>query len=300
MKTWAGRALLLVGAFLLLVGAVALFWAGDAAKRTPLDTDSWTRLTGEASGALVDADDITALKPVAYWVHTQADPDASDSDVVAFREESCIMVDEDNPPTESCPNAEEDDRVISGPTIERFATDRNTAEAVADQTAYIPDSEVAYQGLINKFPFDPESRDYQYWDGTIGGTATAAYVGEQEIQGIEVYQYQVDIPETSLDIAEDTPGTYTAAQTLWVDQLTGAFIDQTGSQTLATTDGTVVLDIDVEYSDETVARNVDDAEANATTLTLVTVVLPLVGLIGGVIVIAIGALLIVRRRPSKA
>lgn len=298
MKSWAGRVTLLVGAFLLIAGAIAAFWAGGAAKRTPLDTDSWTRLTGEANGVLVNADDTSKVEPVKYWVHTQVDPDASTGDVVVFEETSCIMVDVDNPPTETCVQAD-DDRLVNT-AREIFATDRKTAEAVADQAKFIPNSEVAYQGLINKFPFGTEKRDYDYWDGTLGTTVKAEFQEETEIDGLTVYKFQVTIPQTDTEISAGTDGTYEASQTLWVDPVTGAFINQEGSQILATTDGTVALDIKVAYTAETVAKNVTDTKANVKTLNMISVVLPIVGFVGGLLLIALGFFLINKNKKKSA
>lgn len=292
MKSWAGKVSLLLGAFLLIAGAIAQFWASDAAKRTPLDTDSFTRLTGSASGVLVDKDDTESVKPVKYTVHTQADPNASTSDVVAFVETSCINVDEGDPA--DCLDVS-DDRVVNN-SFEKFATDRHTALAVADQAKYIPDSTVDYQGLINKWPFDPEKKTYPYWDGTLGKAVDATYVGEKTIDGVDTYSYQIDIPETDAEIAKDTEGTYEAHQTVWVDTVTGAFIDQEGSQKIKTTDGTNVLDIEVSYTDETVANNASDAKANGRTLMIVTKVIPIAGFAGGLVLLGLGGFLIMKGR----
>jgi hypothetical protein len=161
--------LVLLGGFALVAAGVATFWGRDAAERTPLNTNTYTRLTGTASGLLAKSDSPVAVK---YLNHTQADPKASDGDVAALVETSCIVVDKDNPP--ECPgkasgSSEADPRVVQE-SVESFAVDRHTAMAAADQTKYIPDSDTAYQGLIDKLPFHAQKKTYPYWNGTLGKT----------------------------------------------------------------------------------------------------------------------------------
>jgi hypothetical protein len=88
--------------------------------------------------------------------------------------------------------------------------------------------------------------------------------------------------------SKDTVGSYAATQKIWVDPKTGAFIDQHGTQTMKTTDGSVVLDIDVAYTDQTVTSNVDKAKSNGRMLTLVRIVIPIGGLVLGLVLIVAG------------
>lgn len=305
MRIWIGRALLLVGAFALAAAAVATFWGRDAAARTPLNVNTKTVLTGTASGLLAKSD---TPVPVKYVNTTRADPKASTDDVVVLVEQKCIVVQKDNPP--ECPPKDAkggtDPRVVTE-GIEAFAVDRKDALAVKDQKAYVKDADTPYAGIIDKFPFDAKKKAYPYWDGTLGKTATASYAGTRKIGGLTTYRYDVTIPTTpNLVIAKaekpgekDTIGSYAATQTIWVDPVTGSFIDQTGTQTVKTPDGSVVLDIDVKYTQGTVDHNVSTAKHNHLILSLIRTWVPIGGLVLGLILLGVGGWLSYTGRKSR-
>ena len=56
---------------------------------------------------------------------------------------------------------------------------------------------------------------------------------------------------------------------MWIDQGTGSIIDQTDKQIRKLDDGTPVLDLELSFTDETVAENVKTAKANNSQLSLV-------------------------------
>ena len=81
---------------------------------------------------------------------------------------------------------------------------------------------------------------------------------------------------------------------MWVDQGTGSIIDQSDKQTRKLDNGTAVLDLELTFTDETVATNVEDAKANNSQLSLVQKapwVLGILGLIalGGGLVLLLAA-----------
>ncbi|MFT4262813.1 MAG: DUF3068 domain-containing protein [Nocardioides sp.] len=296
MRAILARLALVLGVFALAASAVAIFWGHDAARRIPLNTDSYTRLTGTASGLLTKSE---GTVPVTYITHTQVDPNASNGDVIAIQQTSCVAT-----TTEYCIDAKgnfvlaaTDDAVVNI-GLNKFALDRNGSLAVKDQAKWIKDtSEVKpYEGVVIKFPFGVEKKSYPYWDGTLGKAVTATYAGTRTIDGLETYKFTVDIPATDAEIAEGTEGTYAATQTIYVDPTTGAFIDQSGTQTVALPDGTSVLDIDVTYTDATIKANVDQAKDNGRSLWLVDVVVRWGGLVLGIALIALAVFLL--RRPK--
>lgn len=306
MRIWIGRILLLLGAFALAAAAVATFWGKGAAARTPLNVNTETVLTGTATGLLAKSD---TPVPVKYVNTTRADPKASTGDVIVLVEQECIVVQTDNPP--DCPgkdaNGVTDPRVVDEPALSVFAVDRRTALAVKDQAAYIKKPAAAYAGIIDKFPFGAQKKDYPYWDGTLGKTVTAAYQGTKTIGGVTTYRYDVTIPTTpGVVIAkattpggQDTIGSYAATQSIWVDPVTGAFVDQTGTQTIKTPDGTNVLDIDVKYTQGTVDQNVSTVKHNRLILSLIRRWVPIGGLVLGVILLGVGGWLVATARRAR-
>lgn len=298
MRAVVGRLALLLGVFALVAAAVAIFWGKDAAYRIPLDTDSYTRLTGQASGALAKSD---TPVPVTYVVHTQVDPKKSDGDVISMMQTKCVATTPDYCIDEkgNVVLAQDDEHIVTF-AIEKFALDRRTGFPVADQGKYVTDTTAVddYAGVVVKFPFDTEKKNYDYWDGTLGKAVTATYKGIRTIDGLKTYRFDVAIPAQDAEVAAGTQGTYEATQSVWVDPKTGAFIDQTGTQKVTLADGTNVLDIDVRYTADTVKNNVADAKSNKRSLWLIGTFLPYYAPILGVGLIVLGVFLL-RRRPVE-
>ena len=286
--------LLFLGSFLLVVGLLARFWAPGEVKKTPLDVNSVMRLTGEA--LLFDGTALVST-PVRASSVTHADSAKSDDDVVVFQNSSCLVKNPDgNPP--DCVSADDpQERLISASTT-HFATDRVTALAVND-ARYLPADATAVEGLVNKFPFDVEQKDYPFWDGLTGQAVPAVFSGEEDLDGVHVYRFVVNVVDGDITIGSD-PGKYTTEKTMWVDATTGSILKQTEHQIrkMAAT-GQTVLDLDFGFTPETVANNVADAKDNGSRLTLLTQTVPLVGIIGGVLLLVVGFLLFPRDIPER-
>jgi Protein of unknown function (DUF3068). len=286
--------LLFLGSFLLVVGLLARFWAPGEVKKTPLDVNSVMRLTGEA--LLFDGTALVST-PVRASSVTHADSAKSDDDVVVFQNSSCLVKNPDgNAP--DCVSADDpQERLISASTT-HFATDRVTALAVND-ARYLPADATAVEGLVNKFPFDVEQKDYPFWDGLTGQAVPAVFSGEEDLDGVHVYRFVVNVVDGDITIGSD-PGKYTTEKTMWVDATTGSILKQTEHQIrkMAAT-GQTVLDLDFGFTPETVANNVADAKDNGSRLTLLTQTVPLVGIIGGVLLLVVGFLLFPRDIPER-
>jgi hypothetical protein len=286
--------LLFLGSFLLVVGLLARFWAPGEVKKTPLDVNSVMRLTGEA--LLFDGTALVST-PVRASSVTHADSAKSDDDVVVFQNSSCLVKNPDgNAP--DCVSADDpQERLISASTT-HFATDRVTALAVND-ARYLPADATAVEGLVNKFPFDVEQKDYPFWDGLTGQAVPAVFSGEEDLDGVHVYRFVVNVVDGDITIGSD-PGKYTTEKTMWVDATTGSILKQTEHQIrkMAAT-GQTVLDLDFGFTPETVANNVADAKDNGSRLTLLTQTVPLVGIIGGVLLLVVGFLLFPRDVPER-
>ncbi len=158
-------------------------------------------------------------------------------------------------------------------------------------TALLGADGVEHEGLINKFPFDVEKKTYPFWDGVLGQAVDAEFQGVEDVRGLTTYKFVISIENASADIAPETPGTYSDNKTMWIDQATGAIIDQSEQQQRALPSGDVALDLDIAFKDETVKQNVDDAKANGSKLALIALlpwvayVLAGLALIGGLILL---------------
>ena len=288
--------LLGLGSFLLVAALVVVVWGGDAVKKTPLDTDSVTNLSGVADKLNPATGDVENLDVRATSV-TKADADLSDGDVIVFVNTVCLVVDEGEVP--SCVD-ENDDRLVSA-SSDVFATDRRTAEAVND-AKYLPPSAEEKSGLINKWPFDAQKKDYTYWDGMLGEAVDATYDGSETIDGLATYKYHVLVEDAPAEVVEGIDGIYSQDKYLWIDPVTGAIIKQTQHEVRELEDGSTLLDMQLAFTDDQVAANAADAKDNGKLLGLLTSTLPLVGFIGGAIALLAGIFLFVaaRRREASA
>jgi hypothetical protein len=282
-----------LGSFLLVAALTVVLWGGDAVKKTPLDTDSVTNLSGTADKLNPATGNVESLQVKAASV-TKSDAELSDDDVVVFVNTTCLVIDEGDVP--QCVD-ESDDRLVSA-TSDVFATDRQTAEAVNDPQ-YVPPSAEEKSGLVNKWPFDAEKKDYTYWDGMLGEAVPATYDGTETIDGLETYRYHVLVEDAPAEVVEDVDGVYSQDKYIWIDPTTGSIVNQTQHEVRELEDGSPLLDMELAFTDEQVEANVADAEDNTQSLDLLTKTLPLVGFIGGAIALLAGLFLFLRGRRNQ-
>jgi Porin PorA len=274
----------LVGGFLVATALLAWIYLPGEVKKTPLNVDTVTQLEGTAQ---LGEDTF----PVRAESITRADSAKSDGDVISFVNSSCLIRDEGDPP--GCVSNDDPQNRLINASTDHFATDRTTAIAVNDPK-YLPADAEPHEGLVNKWPFDSEKKDYPYWDGTIGKTVTAAYDGTTTVKGLDVYRYVAKVPPTPVELAAGLQGTYATTQTIYVEPRTGAIVNQRNQQERVGEDGKNFLTVDVSFTDDEIAQSVDDAKSNIFKLDLVTRIVPLVALIIGVPLLLAGLALTFR------
>lgn len=294
MRTRIGYGLAFVGAFLLILAVMAQVYATDKVLRTPLDTDSVTRLEGTATLGGPDGEESFPVKVAST---TKTDSDKSDDDVVVFKNSSCVVRDEGD--VGDCVSNDDPEKRLLTASTDDFATDRFTAEAVNDPK-YLPSAAEPHEGLINKWPFEAEKKDYLYWSGTTGEAVPAVYDRTEDVEGIEAYVYKVDIVDAPIEVADGVPGYYNDSIEIFIEPFTGTIIDQHSSQTRTTSERELVLALDVAFTDDQVKKTTDEAKSNSFKLTLVTEIVPLVGYIVGIPLLLIGlALVLLARREEQ-
>jgi hypothetical protein len=284
-----------LGGFLLVAGLVCWIWAPGVVKKTPIDVNSTTHLSGQAEKLNAATGDLES-NPVKATSVTKTDSKASDDKTVVWTNSTCLVIDKDD--VTDCVDGD-DPRLVSAST-DVFATDRKTALAVnADK--HLPADAVEHHGLVNKFPFDSEKKTYPYWDGTVGKAVDAKYQRTVEVRGTKTYVYTVTTKGAQIDIAEGVKGTYDDLTTIYVEPRTGAILNQTDDQQRYLEDGDKVLDLQLAFTDAQVKKSVDDLQSDLGLLTLVDKTVPLVGIIGGLICLGGALFLLVarRRRPDS-
>lgn len=279
-----------LGGFLLMAGLVCTLWAPGVVKKTPLDVNTTTHLSGQVQKLDVATGQLQS-NPAKATSITKSDSKTSDGKVVAFTNSTCLVIDKDNPP--NCVDGQ-DPRLVSAST-DVFATDRKTALAV-NNPKYLPPDATPHHGLVNKWPFDSQKKTYPYWDGTVGKAVAAKYVGTGNVKGQDVYVYRATTKDAPIDIAEGVKGTYNDVATIYVEPRTGAIVNQTDNQQRYLDSGEKVLDLKLAFTDAQQQQSVSDLSSNLSLLTLVTKIVPLVGIIGGLICIGVAVFLLLASR----
>ena len=249
MRKTLGFVLLGLAGFLVTTALLTLIYVPGQVKKTPLDVNSDTQLTGRAAYLSEPMTD------VRYLSRTVADGKASDGDVVVFDNLTCLWRAAPRPPRRR-PRGDE------GPTriaARRFAPARVPALAVKEG-GYVGGGAEPKEGLINKFPFGVEQKSYQVWDGLLGRTVEAKFDGEEEINGLNTYKFLIEFTDEPAEISEGISGTFSDTKRLWIDPVTGSIIDQSEQQKRVLDSGDHALDLDVSFTDAQVQANVDAAK----------------------------------------
>lgn len=293
MRKVFGPILLGLGAFLLVVAIMAIAWMPGVVKKTPLDVNTTTRLSGEAQR--LDDGALGSPVPIKVTSITQADAEASDDDVIVFVNGSCVVENADgNAP--DCVDGE-DPRLVSA-SEDTFPTDRVTALSVPNGD-YVPEDTVQHEGLVNKWPFDAEKKTYPYWDGTVGEAVDAEYVDTKDFDGVETYHYRVTIEDAAIEVAEGVPGTYSNEINIYVEPRTGDILNQSQDQQRYLDDGTQVLNLQAEFTPEQIEESTEGAKDNLRMLDVMLTWVPVAGIVGGALAIIAGLLLVLSARRTK-
>ena len=284
--------LLGLGAFLLATALLAAFWAPGVMKKTPLDVNSTTYLSGTADKINLKTGDLDNF-PVKVTSITKTDSKASTDDVVVFQNTTCVvnMADGDTP---DCVTGD-DDRLVSA-SEDVFATDRKTALAVPNQGKYSPNAEDPREGIQNKWPFDAAKKTYKYWDGLLGKAVDAKFSGTEKIDGLEVYKYVVKVEDEEAKVAGDVDGIYSTEKEIFVEPVTGSIVNQTQHEVRTLPDGKKLLDLQVAFTDDQVKSGVKDGKANSGKVKMISGTVPMLGFILGPILLIVGAFLAARGR----
>lgn len=278
-----------LGVFLIVMAVMLQTYGSSNLKKTPLDVDSVTHTAGDAVSYTAG---FTPFQAKATTT-TKADTEASTDDVVVFRTSNCVVKDLGD--VGDCVSGDDPQARLVTASEEDFAVDRNTAMPVETEELGKP----ACMGLMNKWPFDVEKKTYPYCTTT--GAVDATYDGTEDIQGLETYKFQVDVPPTAAEIASGVEGLYSEQTTIWVEPITGQFVKVDTSQQRALDETTKALDIHLIYTDEQIDEGVKDIGDDADLLKLATSTAPLVGYAVGIPLLLVGlALLLLARRNEGA
>jgi Porin PorA len=303
MRRLWGPILLGLGVFLLVAAGMLRFFVADRLVTTPIDQYAQTVAPGPGayfdSGALQQRTaDLVATRTV------RADVAASNDDTAVWDVAVVLKT---------------GDGTFVRASVDRVAVDRKTGEAVNCCGEAVDSQPVRHSGLSYKFPFGTEKKDYQFWDVNSQRAFPAKYVTEEKVQGLTTYKFIQTIPGLELR-TQDVPGTlvgestptfkapvwYTNTRTVWVEPRTGVIVkgneqNRTTLRNSAGEDRVTVIQFDLTFDDSTQRSQADLARDGISQIRLVTVWLPLICLILGVLFVIAGAILVRaadRERPA--
>lgn len=291
-----GLVLVGVGVFLLALAPLVKFYAAPALTKTPLDLYSTSVSTGTATYFNFELRQEVGPTDVISTRTVRGDVEAGDAGTGVYDSFSTIE------------DVGENEGTITAST-ERFALERVTAESVS-----CCDESPPHSGLTIKFPFSTEARDYTLWDGTALDAYPVVYVGTDDIEGLEVFEFTQTIGPIvlrQLTVGGDQVGDpeggnveadviYRTDKRMWVEPDTGIIVNgtQTASQTVEY-DGQVIINGlvgEFGFSEDQVTENAEFARSQRNLLGLVNVTVPLMALIVGLIALVIGLLLTSRNQ----
>lgn len=299
MRRFLGPVLFGLGAFLLVAGLLLKFYAYPRVAVAPIDQDSVTKL--QATGAEIF--DATTLKPLTTDLSVQS---RTVGDVKASEDRG------DNVRVwVNTTSIRSDDGTVRSRGTERTAFDATTAKAVNccgnfDEATQGDREPVKRSGLVFKWPFNTEKKDYKVWDSTLGDTVTAKFVKESSVKGLDTYQFRIEVPRTQVGTREvpasvlgedgsdnvEAESMYESTKVYEIEPLTGAIVTQSldSNNTLALDgeDRITTTKATLEYTPATVDKNVDDFKSKAGLLKLVGTTGPIITIVLGLILLGLG------------
>jgi Porin PorA len=163
------------------------------------------------------------------------------------------------------------------------------------------------QGYL--LPFNTGKHSYQVFDTTLLKPVTFNFAGTATTDGVATYRYVVHIPFQQigtqtlpgallgLSATEVTlPEFYTASKIYWVDPVTGAPLAVSETQRVTLQDNTgatqlVIFDGTLASTPASIASGVATDKSDDTKIALVEVILPILGLLVGIILLVVGLVL---------
>ena len=322
MKRIGAYVALLLGVFFLVLALSVKFVVAPKAVTAPLQIPEKYR-TLIATGSGFELLDSTTGKEATVSVyitrHIQGDTSSDhggDGTNAVYEESLCLMRVTAANATPACSSSADPNLITV--TTDRVAFNRINGYAVnkAKYQENVDGDSIKHQGLGYKFPIDTKKKTYEYFDTVVGREFPMNYVDKEKLQGLTVYKFVQQINDQPCYTNRTLPSTYSNTRTVWVEPTTGAIIKGsenltqtlTGRKSLSlsspvtdpTLKGRVALKGLLTFTDATQKNQASLAKDNLPKIALVRLWIPLIGLILGLILGALGVLLLVTRRQDNA
>lgn len=188
--------LLGLGVFALVFGQLLDRYVEPRVKRTPVDVQTDSVLTG--TGSFFDTGALKTVhgKRITVTRRIVGDVAAAERSGNAVWNVSTQI---DTPATLSL----RDPRRSLQWTTERWVTDRRTNQPVhccGEQPSFRGDAYL-------KFPFDVQKRTYRWWDGVLGAAVPLKYSGTEKVLGQTGYRFTGSVAPRRTEVTREVPGT---------------------------------------------------------------------------------------------
>jgi len=168
-----------------------------------------------------------------------------------------------------------------------------------------------------KFGFGIEQKPYKYFDRTLNAATSMDFKDVETIDGVQVYKFVQVIPPTQIGTLEvpgslvgtsapsvQAPEFYANIRTVWVEPTTGVIVKGTEQQkqTLRGADGSdkvTLIDATIGFTPENVRLSAKAASDGKSQIDLISTVIPLVGLVLGLVLLGLGLFLVLGARRDS-
>jgi hypothetical protein len=300
MRKIGAYVLIVLGVMLIALAPIMRVYALPRVLKAPLDTYATSKSLGNGTYFSLKELKVVSDRPLENVSTAKGDVEAGSETTAVY---DYFSTTKDLSP---------EGGVIDAGTT-RYAFDRVTGETV-DCCGLTP----GVEGITLKFPFYVKKTSYPFWDGTLGAAPPAQFSEEGTLEGLKVYIFKQHIEPTIVEntviggaLAGLPPGestvafiSYTADTTLWVEPFTGAILKgaqhavrtmQNGGEALFTVSDTTLVN-----TPESVKATADEIKSKIFQLNMVRYYIPFIGPIIGVILLALGMVLLFRTPKSQA
>ncbi len=305
MRRVAGLVLSGLGAFLIVLALLTRFVVTGEVVKFPLNESSVSTLVATNASYFSPASLAEEQGATLHDTLTVVGDNASGNSARAVWNEFSYIYDETN------------SQVVQYST-ERLAFDRRSGELInCCGTAVGTSSPVHVSGLGYVWPLGAQKQTYQVFDTTLLKPEPAVYKGTAVVDGLTTYKYVETVPPTK-DGTQTLPGSLVGVKdaqsvtldeydqsstTEFVDPATGSPVDAVSTQHvyLVNSSGAQVLDLlnaHFTTSPASVASFVKTSKSKDAEISLVSVILPIVFGLVGLIVLVMGIILVLTSREE--
>ncbi|WP_327087280.1 DUF3068 domain-containing protein [Nonomuraea sp. NBC_01738] len=302
MNRVVGSVLVAVGAFLIVLAPLVRFQVAPSLIAAKADQYGISKLQAANAQYFSIPDGRVVTANLDITVTTRGDVKNASGDRVVWDEFTAI-----NDVTNNKAGINFSER--------RSAFDKRSGVGMTCCGVNVDKTPVRLEGQIYKFPFDTEKKTYKVFNSAVSKALDAKFVGEDKVNGLDVYKFEQVVPETKTQtltapavmFGMGTSGDvqldrfYAGTNTYWIEPTTGAPVrqQQVRNEVLKSQDGverSKALVADIKMTDDTVKGLVDDATSGKSQIGLIKTTIPLIVLLVGVILLVVGGLLVFRKR----